>query len=365
MAGYAGSENDVTYTGRTNTAFGAAAETAKGDISLAAGRDSAGETGTISVSAHSDILNATAIPISIQKDPYAKADSTASLTVTKSAAMKSDRDILLKAKAGAVSAYGNGEVKDWVNAIGEAFGSDGSQIGKKDIVKSADVTMNGKAETGIHRKKSMTIGGTNENGTWKTEVTSDGDLSYTYGGSKVAGSELYDQLHELQQKLIDYAADPSAKAAYEAEIAFLEQKMAAEGLGYFDTKGRFIETSPASTSELDDAKELRKQANDHLPAIKDAYETEIKEMQDQIDGLNTVATSKKAYDSAAASAAEGSFTQAGRGAAPAPELPSSAKEARPVSVRSFQGEKPSGAMWAPRRQSSTVVLPVGRQGRPR
>ncbi len=312
LAGYAGSENDVTYTGKTNTAFGAAAETAKGDISLAAGRDSAGETGTISVSAHSDILNATAIPISIQKDPYAKADSTASLTVTKSAAMKSDRDILLKAKAGVVSAYGNGEVKDWVNAIGDAFGSDGSQIGKKEIVKSADVTMNGKAETGIHRKKSMTISGTNQDGTWTTRVTSDGDLSYTYGGSKVAGSELYDQLHELQQKLIDYAADPSAKAAYESEIAFLEQKMAAEGLGYFDKSGCFVETSPATTSELDDAKEMRKQANDHLPQIKDAYEAEIKETQDQINGLDAVATSKTAYDSAAANvtAAQDALTAA-------------------------------------------------------
>ena len=299
LAGYAGSENDVTYTGRANTTFGAAAETAKGDISLAVGRDSAGETGTISVSAHSDILNATAIPISIQKDPYAKADSTASLTVTKSADMKSDRDILLKAKAGVVSAYGNGEVKDWVNAIGDAFGSDGSQIGKKEIVKSADVTMDGKAETGIHRKKSMTIGGTNVNGTWTTKVTSDGDLSYTYGGSKVAGSELYDQLHELQQKLIDYAADPSAKAAYESEIAFLEQKMAAEGLGYFDKSGRFVETSPATTSELDSAKAMRDQAKDHLHQLKEAYEAEIKKTQGQIDGLNTVATSKTAYDSAA------------------------------------------------------------------
>ncbi len=303
LAGYAGSENDVTYTGKTKTAFGAAAETAKGDISLAAGRDSAGETGTISVSAHSDILNATAIPISIQKDPYAKADSQASLTVTNSADMKSDRDILLKAKAGAVSAFGNGEVKDWVNAIGDAFGSDGSQIGKKEIAKSADVTMNGEAETGIHRKKSMTIGGENKDGTWTTQVKSDGDLSYTYGGSKPAGSELYDQLHELQEKLIDYAAAPSAKAAYEAEITFLEQKMAAEGLGYFDTKGRFVETSPATTSELDSAKAMRDQANAKLPAIKDAYEAEIKKTQDQIDGLNTVTTSKTSYDSAAASAA--------------------------------------------------------------
>lgn len=303
LAGYAGSENDVTYTGKTNTTFGGKAETAKGDISLAAGRDSDGETGTISVSAHSDILNATAIPISIQKDPYAKADSQASLTVTNSADMKSDRDILLKAKAGAVSASGTGEVKDWVNAIEGAFGSDGSQIGKKEIVKSADVTMNGEAETGIHRKKSMTIGGTNKDGTWTTKVTSDGDLSYTYGGSKPAGSELYDQLHELQQKLIDYAADPSAKAAYEAEITFLEQKMAAEGLGYFDKSGRFVETPPSSTSELDSAKAMRDQAKDNLPEITKVYAAEIKKTQDQIDGLKAVTTSKTAYDSAAASAA--------------------------------------------------------------
>ena len=303
LAGYAGSENDVTYTGKTKTTFGAAAETAKGDIFLAAGRDSAGETGTISVSAHSDILNATAIPISIQKDPYAKADSQANLTVTNSADMKSDRDILLKAKAGAVSASGTGEVKDWVNAIEGAFGSDGSQIGKKEITKSADVTMNGKAETGIHRKKSMTIGGTNKDGTWTTKVTSDGDLSYTYGGSKPAGSELYDQLHELQQKLIDYAADPSAKAAYEAEITFLEQKMAAEGLGYFDKKGRFVETPPSSTSELDSAKVMRDQAKDSLPKIEKAYKDKIQETQTQIDGLEAVTRSKTAYDSAAASAA--------------------------------------------------------------
>lgn len=304
LAGYAGSENDVTYTGKTNTTFGGKAETAKGDISLAAGRDSAGETGTISVSAHSDILNATAIPISIQKDPYAKADSRASLTVTNGAELKSDRDILLKAKAGAVSASGNGEVKDWVNAIEDAFGSDGSQIGKKEIAKSADVTMDGKAETGIHRKKSMTISGENKDGTWTTTVTSDGDLSYTYGGSKPAGSELYNQLHELQQKLIDYAADPAAKAAYEAEIKFLEQKMAAEGLGYFDQKGHFVETPSASTSELESARAMRDQAQASLPKIKKAYTDKIQETQTQIDGLAAVTTSKTAYDSAAASAAD-------------------------------------------------------------
>ena len=164
--------------------------------------------------------------------------------------------------------------------------------------------MNGKAETGIHRKKSMTIGGTNKDGTWTTQVRSDGDLSYTYGGSKPAGSELYDQLHELQQKLIDYAADPSAKAAYEAEIKFLEQKMAAEGLGYFDKGGRFVEAPLSSTSELDDAKEMKKQADKQLPAIKTAYEEKIQKTQGQIDSLTAVTTRKTAYDRAAQSAAD-------------------------------------------------------------
>lgn len=343
LAGYAGSENDVTYTGKTNTTFGGKAETAKGDISLAAGRDSAGETGTISVSAHSDILNATAIPISIQKDPYAKADSQASLTVTNGAELKSDRDILLKAKAGAVSASGNGEVKDWVNAIEDAFGSDGSQIGKKEIVKSADVTMNGEAETGIHRKKSMTIGGKNTDGTWTTTVTSDGDLSYTYGGSKPAGSELYDQLHELQQKLIDYAADPSAKTAYEAEIKFLEQKMAAEGLGYFDQKGHFVETPSASTSELDSAKEMRDQAKDSLPKIEKAYTDKIQETQTQIDGLAAVTKSKTAYDSAAASAAgaESAFTAAKSAEETAKTAVEALAEAAGKSVDKYMKDNPT------------------------
>ena len=304
-AGYAGSENNVTYTGKTNTTFGASAETAKGDISLAAGRDSAGETGTIDVSAHSDILNATAIPISIQKDPLAKADSQAALAITKTADMKSDRDILLKAKAGAVSAYGSGEVKDWVNAVAGAFGSDGSQIGKKDINKSADVTMNGKAETGIHRKKSIAIGGTDTNGMWNTTVKSDGDISYTYGGSKAAGSDLFDRLHDLQEKLTEYAADPSAKAAYEAEIQFLEQKMAAQGLGYFekDSAGnkRFVEMPPSTTSELENAKNVLNDATKNLDAVTKSYDENITKTQEQIDGLKKITDSKTAYDSAAAS----------------------------------------------------------------
>ena len=67
----------------------------------------------------------------------------------------------------------------------------------------------------------------------------------------------------------------------------------------------------------------------------------------------------------APSVAESACTQPGRSPAPAPVLPASAKPASAVSVRSFQPAKPSGAMCAPRRQSSTAVLPVGRHGLPR
>lgn len=80
--------------------------------------------------------------------------------------------------------------------------------------------------------------------------------------------------------------------------------MAAEGLGYFDKKGRFVETPPSSTSELDSAKAMRDQAKDNLPEITKVYAAEIKKTQDQIDGLKAVTTSKTAYDSAAASAAD-------------------------------------------------------------
>ena len=80
--------------------------------------------------------------------------------------------------------------------------------------------------------------------------------------------------------------------------------MEAEGLGYFDQKGHFVETPSASTSELESARAMRDQAKDSLPKIEKAYTDKIQETQTQIDGLAAVTTSKTAYDSAAASAAD-------------------------------------------------------------
>lgn len=284
-AGYAGSENRVTYTGLANTSFAGSAETEKGDISAMAGRDSRGETGTIRARAHSDILNATAIPISIKKDPVAKIDSRASLTVDAAANMRSDRDIHLKAKAGSLTALGSGEVKDWVNKVANALGADGSSIGRKEISSSADVTMDGKAETGIHRNKSITIGGQDNQGSWETTVKSDGDISYTYGGTTIVGKELSERLAALREKLADFGADDSTKAAYEAEIQFLEEKMAAQGLGYFETDDkenkRFIELPSSDTSELEDAKKVLENAKGQEQKITDSCKADQKKLDQQ------------------------------------------------------------------------------------
>lgn len=298
-AGYAGSENRVTYTGLANTSFAGSAETAKGDISAMAGRDSRGETGTIRARAHSDILNATAIPISIKKDPVAKIDSRASLTVDAAANMRSDRDIHLKAKAGSLTTLGSGEVKDWVNKVANALGADGSSIGRKEISSSADVTMDGKAETGIHRNKSITIGGQDNQGSWETTVKSDGDISYTYGGTTIVGKELSERLAALREKLADFGADDSTKAAYEAEIQFLEEKMAAQGLGYFETDDkenkRFIELPSSDTSELEDAKKVLENAKGQEQKITDSCKADQKKLDQQKTELTALGTEHTNY----------------------------------------------------------------------
>lgn len=298
-AGYAGSENKVTYKGSADTVFAGEAETAKGDISAMAGRDSHGETGTIRARAHSDILNATAIPISIKKDPVAKIDSRASLTVDAAANMRSDRDIHLKAKAGSLTALGSGEVKDWVNKMADALGADGSSIGRKEISSSADVTMDGKAETGIHRNKSITIGGQDNQGSWETTVKSDGDISYTYGGTTIVGKELSERLAALREKLADFGADDSTKAAYEAEIQFLEEKMAAQGLGYFETddKGnkQFIELPSSDTSELEDAKKVLENAKSQGQKITDSCKADQDKLDQQKTELTALGTEHTNY----------------------------------------------------------------------
>ena len=299
-AGYAGTSNDVTYTGKTETGFGATAETAKGDIRVASGRDSGGDSGRANVSAKSDILNSTAIPISSKKDPFAKISSDAALSMN--GTLLADRDIYLQSTAGEAKATGSGEVKDWVNKVGEVFGSEGGTIGKSEVTSHAGATIDGKAETGIHRNKSITISGKDEDGTWKTSVTTKGDIDFTLSKPKAASETLSKRLAELKKELADHISDPAAKASYEAEIAFVESKMIEQGLGYRvkdkDGNFTFVEIDPGTKTELEETKTMLKGMTDSKDAVMKAIQKDQDAVQAEKNKMTAMGTAHTAYEAA-------------------------------------------------------------------
>ena len=296
-AGYAGTSNDVTYDGKTQTTFGGKAETAKGDIRVASGRDSAGAIGQLKAKAKSDILNATAFPISSKKDPLAKISSNADLAMN--GTLLADRDIYLQSTAGEAKATGSGEVKDWVNKMGEVFGSEGGSIGKSEVTTKAAAALDGKAETGIHRKKSITIGGEDKDGTWKTSVTTQGDIDFTLSKPKPASETLSKRLAELKKELADHISDPAAKASYEAEIAFVESKMIEQGLGY-RVKGKdgnftFVEIDPGTKTEYEETKTMLDGMTASKDAVLKAIEKDQAAAKEKQDKMTAMQTTHKAY----------------------------------------------------------------------
>lgn len=295
-AGYAGTSNEVTYDGKTKTAFGGKAETAKGDIRVASGRDSAGTIGQLNVKAKSDILNATAIPISSKKDPFAKISSDAALSMN--GTLLADRDIYLQSTAGEAKATGSGEVKDWVNKVGEVFGTEGGSIGKSEVTTKATAALDGKAETGIHRNKSITISGKDEDGTWKTSVTTQGDIAFTLSKQKESAETLSKRLAELKKELADHIGDPAAKASYEAEIAFVESKMIEQGLGYRAANGTFIEIDPGKQTELEETKTMLKGMTDSKDAVMNAIQKDQDAVQAEKDKMTAMGTTHTAYEAA-------------------------------------------------------------------
>lgn len=297
-AGYAGTSNDVTYDGKTETTFGGTAETAKGDIRVASGRDSAGKIGQLKAKAKSDILNATAIPISSKKDPLAKISSNAALSMN--GTLLADRDIYLQSTAGETKATGSGEVKDWVNKVGEVFGTEGGSIGKSEVTTKATASLDGKAETGIHRNKSITIGGKDENGTWKTDITTSGDIAFTISKPKVSAETLSKRLAELKKELADHISDPAAKASYEAEISFVENKMVEQGLGYraADSNGTFVEIDPGKHSEYEETKTMLDGMTASKDAVLKAIEKDQAAAKAEQDKMTAMQTTHQAYEKA-------------------------------------------------------------------
>lgn len=316
-AGYAGSTNDVTYTGHADTVFNGSAETARGDIRTAAGRDSSGNTGILRAQGTSDILNATAIPISIAGDPDVTVNSYGNLTLGEKASLRSDRDVYLEAQAGNVAALASGEVKDWVNKLAEAFGSDGYKLGKSHENTATAASLSGSVETGIHRDRHISFWGVPEKdkdgnltGNWILYTDRNGDISYTVSGSVPVGTDLYRRLDELD----GLKGDDAAMAAYDSERKFIRSKLVEQGLGYYEGVN-FVRLPVNDPSEYDDMAGKMKDGSSYLASQADRktlYTDAKRESEAQSKALSSV---QSAYDSwkdaaAAESSAQVSYDSA-------------------------------------------------------
>ena len=299
VVGGSGITDNVKYTGQTNTNVGAKVETANGDVRLAAGRDSSGNSGTIKVKGKDDLVNGTVIPVSIEPDPQVTINSNAKLTLSAAGNIASDRDVYLQSSAGELVGKGRGEVKSWVEGI---WGSTGGVAGKVTQNKAADVEINGSVETGIHRNQHLTIGGANEQGVWKTQIESSAGVSYDFVTNVGVGNELSARLAELERLRGQYLADPAARAAYDAEIAFIQQKMVDNGLGYFivgaNGEKHFVQYDLGTQSELSKAEEILNKSNNASSSVNSEYQGKIEQNTVQINNCTGVLDKNQQYTQA-------------------------------------------------------------------
>lgn len=249
--GVVGATNDVVYDGSANVNFDGYAETANGDVRLAAGRDSAGNGSVINATADTTLINGTVVPISHTANPTAKVDSDTMLTIGTNGNIQSDADVYLQSNAGTINALGTGEIYDWAHAVGEAFGSNSWRNGKSVKETSADVKVDGTVETGIHRNQSITIGGDNVNesgqitNNWYTVVSKTNGISYKFNDVQELQHQLSIRLRELRKLRSEYIADSSTVAIYDREINLIQDQMVALGLAHY-SGNTFVEYNASS-----------------------------------------------------------------------------------------------------------------------
>ena len=243
-----------------------------GDITLAAGRDTAGYKGIINANAVVNLWNKTVVPINTKPDPQANIANSSTIDINKDSYVGSGQDIYLTTDQGKMGATYTGVGKDLYrealaeigSAISKLFGGGEVNLdikgGSSSVRGATRVNVDGKVETGIKRAQSMTIDGeykTEGTGadatkTWKSNniQTTDG-VTYTVQRAKEIGSGMTDRLTELYALKGKYAGDTVACAAYDAEILFLQNKMVAMGLASWDTTGAKPVFVPGSNAGKD------------------------------------------------------------------------------------------------------------------
>jgi hypothetical protein len=236
-----------------------------GTVSLGAGAGLDGRQAALRFRTTVDLFNNTAIPIDSTPDARVVSANTSSIVLHTSDpspagsplyGISSAGDINLRALGGDVtaSAVGIGKniyleaLSEVASAISNVFGGDDITFevhgGSTSLGNSGTATVDGLLYAGLQRHKTLTIDYVDT--TCDILVSTclapavDGEIGYTVSDPEAIGTTILDRLSELELLLFEYGDDPVAKGAYQSEIRFLQTKLAALGLGSFDSSGNFV-----------------------------------------------------------------------------------------------------------------------------
>jgi hypothetical protein len=293
LAGAPSGDANITYTGKNAVDLGndALVQATDGEtptngdmpryatVYIGAGKGPQGENAGLTFNATVDIFNKTAIPIPTGPNPTVIVANSGLVTVgsTSSVNMQVDPqgvraagDIKIEASKGNISAKAVGTGKDIyrealakvASAVSNAFGGGDVTFDYKGGSTNTSggqsrVDINGRVETSIQSLKTLTINETCEPTVLSCIANNaTGNIVFSISGPNPVGTEVLARVAELKQLILDYATDPIAKAAYQNELRFLQNKLVGLGLGSFDTAGVFVEgafTGPSPKIQLEKA----------------------------------------------------------------------------------------------------------------
>ncbi|WP_322865055.1 leukotoxin LktA family filamentous adhesin [Aquicoccus sp. G2-2] len=284
LAGAPSGAVDITYTGNNSVVIGQNALLEASDginpvdgsdpshatIDIGAGIGGNGVDGQLNFNAILDIFNKTAIPIPAAPNPKVTANVSGTVDIKQSdtserEGIRAAGDITITGSRGTIDAKAKGTGKDiYREALAAAASAVSNAFGGGDVTFDyhggstnvggglSRITVDGVIQTGIQRSKTLTLNYVDASCDASVSAClaadSGANITYVVTGPNPVGTEILNRMAELKSLMSEYATDPIAKAAYQSEIHFLENKLVDLGLGTFNAAGDFVPGAYAGPS---------------------------------------------------------------------------------------------------------------------
>ncbi len=235
-----------------------------GTVTLAAGELNPNTLASYVLNTNVDLFNNTAIPLNTTPDAQSNLASTAAIVIGTSDpapangtnphyGVNAAGDITIAASQGNMSTTAKGVGKNiylealskTASAISEFFGGGAVSFditgGSTQQTGTSSLLINGLVDTGIARSKTLTLNYSTDPNCAGACLANPvpGEIGYVVSGPFAVGQTILDRIGQLRSLQAQYAADPIALAAYKSEESYLDIKLAALGLGTFNSSGTF------------------------------------------------------------------------------------------------------------------------------